>query len=386
MAIGNGAIVKSLAAIAASMVLCGVALGQETAANLLGKSMQRSFSSNIIAVILQKDPRSDSFQRVKVERNKLGMARCTILAPLRWSGMASVDTGTRLLTYLPDKRIILDQEAPGARSDEVAERIALAKRNYHLRIIPSEAVAGRQTICVEAKPKEDDLEIRRYTLDAQTAYPLRLETFQAGNEINVMFDTKDISFPKSLDAKLFTLEPSGDVFIQKFTKPKKVLSGHQAKNLVGFVPLVPSGLPLGFKVQDLQFSEEGQWKSIVVRMSDGLAKATLYQWPASSAVTVQTFSNSSTMVDKSTGLRLMIVSDLSPAVRIQLLKAFIAEALIEPSVRAQRLFGVSFPLGAGLQASLELITSVWAFSGIDSLDGSHDFDAVKVTRTLPPNP
>ena len=376
---------KGFAALAASLVLCGAALGQETAAVLLSKSMQRCFPANIIAVILQKDPRSDSFQRVKVERNKLGMARCTILAPLRWSGMASVDTGERLLTYLPDKRIILDQESPGTQSDEVDERIALAKRNYHLRIIPSGPVAGRQTICIEAKPKDDDLEVRRYTLDAQTAYPLRLET-QEGNEITMMFDTKDISFPKSLDPKLFTLEPSGDVYVQKFNKPKRVLSGTQAKNLVGFVPLVPNGLPLGFKVQELQFSEDGAWKSIVVRMSDGLAKATLYQWPSSANVQVQSYSNSSIMVDKATGLKLMIVSDLSPAVRLQLLKAFIAEASIDPAVRAQRLFGMLVPLDASLQASLELITSVWAFSGIDSLNGSHDFDSVQVTRTLPPNP
>ncbi|MEZ0326376.1 MAG: hypothetical protein ACAH95_10760, partial [Fimbriimonas sp.] len=67
-------------------------------------------------------------------------------------------------------------------------------------------------------------------------------------------------------------------------------------------------------------------------------------------------------------------------------KAFIAEASIDPAVRAQRLFGMLVPLDASLQASLELITSVWAFSGIDSLNGSHDFDSVQVTRTLPPNP
>ncbi len=377
--------VRGLAALAASITLCGVALGQETAAALLSRSMQRSFPANVIAVILQKDPRSESYQRVKVERNRLGMARCTILAPLRWSGMASVDTGERLLTYLPDKRIILDQESPGTQAGEVAERMALAKRNYHLRIMPSEPIAGRNTICIEAKPKNDDLEIRRYFLDSQTAYPLRLETFHHGNEINVMFDTKDISFPKSLDPKLFTLEPSGDVYVQKFTKPKKILSGSQAKNLVGFVPLVPTGLPLGFKVQELQFSEDGAWKSIVVRMSDGLARATLYQWPANSKVTLQTFSNSSTMVDKTTGLKLMIVSDLSPAVRMQLLKAFISESSVDPAVRAQRLFGMLVPLEGGLQSSLELITSIWAFSGIDSLSGTDDFDSVQVSRPIPPS-
>jgi hypothetical protein len=71
---------------------------------------------------------------------------------------------------------------------------------------------------------------------------------------------------------------------------------------------------------------------------------------------------------------------------MQLLKAFISEASVDPAVRAQRLFGMLVPLDASLQSSLELITSVWAFSGIESLSGSKEFESVQVTRTIPPNP
>ena len=356
---------KALAALGAGAILVGIAGAQETAAQLLARSMQRTFTVNVIAVILQKDPQADGFQRVKVERNKAGLARCTILAPLRMSGITSVDNGERLLTFLPDRRMIVDQQSPGAEPCEVDEKIALAKKNYTFKIIPSGKIAGRDTICVQATPRYDDLESRRYYLDSATTYPLRVETYLDGNEINVMVDTKDISFPKSMDSKLFELEPSGDVYVQKFTKPKKVISGSQAQNVVGFVPLVPEGLPLGFKVQEIQYSGDAKWKPIVIRMTDGLARATLYQWDKDAEIKVQTFSNSSTMIHKN--LKLMLVSDLTAPVRMQLLRAFIAQASMDPALRAQRLFGL-MP-DAGLQASLELVASVWAFSGIDSFDG-----------------
>jgi hypothetical protein len=346
-------------------MLTGIAMAQETAAQLLARSMQRTFPVNVIAVILQKDPQGEGFQRVKIERNRQGLARCTILAPLRMSGITSVDNGERLMTFLPDRRLIIDQQSPGAEPCEVDDKIALAKRNYTFKIIPSGKIAGRETICVQAVPRFDDLEIRRYYLDSATTYPLRVETFQEGNEINVMVDTKDIAFPKVLDRKLFELEPSGDVSVQTFTKPKKVVSGSQAQNVVGFMPLIPDGLPLGFKVQEIQFSGDTKWKPIVIRMTDGLARATLYQWDKDADVKVQAFSNSSTLVYKN--LKLMLVSDLSAPVRMQLLRAFLAQASVDPGFRAQRLFGLMPE--AGLQASLELVASVWAFAGIDSFDG-----------------
>jgi outer membrane lipoprotein-sorting protein len=375
---------KTFAVLAAGSVLCTFAAAQETAAQLLARSMQRQFAVNIVAIILQKDPESDGFQRVKVERNKQGLARCTILQPLRLSGITSVDTGERLLTFLPDQRVVVDQRSPGADLCEVDDKIALAKRNYTFKIVPSGKIAGRDTICVQASPKFDDLETRRYFLDAKTAYPLRLETFIDQQELNVVFDTKDINFPKSIDNKTFELDAGSDVYVQKYTKPKTLVSGAQASKSVGFVPLIPEGLPLGFKSQEIQFSEQGRWKSIVIRLSDGLARATLYQWPANQKVTVQAFSNSSSMVHN--GIRLMLVSDLSPSVRMQLLKAFISQASIDPSLRPQRILRALMPVDAGLQASLELISSVWAFSGIENLSDFDTSEGVRVPLALSPKP
>ena len=381
-------VAKRFFGVAALVAVAALSSAQEAAAaaQMLSRSMQREFPTNVVAIILQRDPRAEgAFQRVKVERSKSGMARCTILQPLRMAGIVSVDNGDRLLTYVPDDKVIIDQDSPGKMPCEVDDRMALARKNYSFRFAGSMKIAGREAVCVVANPKFSTLESRRYYLDRETAYPLRLETWAEGNEISIVFDTKDIQYPKGLDSRFPEIDVPGDLRRIRYSMPARVVSDAQAKSKVGFSPLVPSGLPLGFKVQEIQFNDSKEWKSIVVRLSDGLARATVYQWrPDETDATIKTVENSTvdTYTDsKGNLIKVMLVSDLGASVRKKLLEAFVAQSLNDPAFRAQKLYGLLNPMTMGLQASLELVSSVWAFAGIECLNGVDS--SIPATGLLP---
>jgi hypothetical protein len=353
---------KALAGLAVAAISLTASAQSDGAVEYLIRSMQRTFPANISAILLQRDPGNEgSFQRVKVERSRDGSTRCTILQPLRYQGFTLVDDGDRLRTYLPDDNIILDQESPAKSADEIEQRMRLARRNYSFRLDSNGPIAGRQVVCVVATPKFSDLDIRKYYLDASTSYPLRLETYGAGNEIVVVYDTKLIEFPKALDKGLFTLQVTGAKTI-KYNRPTRVVSSQQAKSTVGFVPLVPTDLPMGFQVQEVQFNAGPGARSIAVRLSDGLARATVYESKAD--VKMKAVENSSTMEYPANGIRLMIVSDLGKGIREQLLRSFIQQSTTDPAMRTDRTYGLlGFDLG--LRSIVELAASFSALAGLE---------------------
>ena len=90
------------------------------------------------------------------------------------------------------------------------------------------------------------------------------------------------------------------------------------------MPIVPKTLPFGFVVRELQDSRSSDWKSVVLRVSDGLVRANVYQYlpdsrpkrPMADATSGETH-----------GIKLILVCDsLAPTLRQQLLDALIAQA------------------------------------------------------------
>lgn len=337
----------------------------EKAADLLLKSMQRSFPVNISAVIVQRDPSGDgSYQRVKVVRSKDGRVRHTVLQPLRLQGIESIDDGEMMRIYLPDNKALILQESPQKASNDAESRLALAKQNYAFSIGDRPRIAGRQTICVVATPKVADLGVRRYYLDADTQYPLRMELIDPSGKSVPIVDTKDVQYPPKVDAAVFEMRALPGVEKLNYTRPKS-LGKSQAQETLGFIPSLPSNLPMGFRVQEIQYNASPKWKSAVVRLSDGLARATVYQWKPN-GTEIESIEDSTT-VDHN-GIRLMLVSDMPAQVRLRLLRAFIQQANAEDPPRALRFIGMMGPR-PGLSASAELMAVLWAFAQVDGLAG-----------------
>jgi len=300
--------------------------GADTRAKeLLAKSFQRSFGVNIVAVIEQRDPSNvGEMQLVKVDRSRSGSTRHQIIQPLRSQGVMSIDDGERSMMYLPAENMVINQESPQKAEGDVQFRVDLAAKNYTLSLAEGPIIAGRRTTVVTAKPRDRWLDERRLFLDEKTSYPLRHEVIR-GKVTEIQFTTKEIQYPASMDPAIFRMRKIGGVTELRYDRPADLRDPRQAERLVGFMPIVPRNLPLGFKVQSIQVNETEELASVAVRITDGLVRATVYQWRQSEEDDkVASMDNRSTGTKR--GIRVMLVSELGANVRKKLLDAFIAFA------------------------------------------------------------
>ena len=309
----------SLAAIASAAFPVEPNCGDDADAWLL-KSMRRNFSTHVIAVIIQRDPSDDDqHQTVRVERSKDGKVHHVVLQPLRRQGTESVDDGRRLRVYLPDQNVMIDQASPHLQEDDAGTRWKLAKKNYDLKFGEAVKIAGRETRCIVAVPHDSRMETRRYYVDRKTGYPLRMETISDDSPRRIIYDTREIQFPAEIDRERFEMNPVGGARVLSYDPPQS-LKPADAKRKLGFSPILPSNLPMGFKVQDMQLTTSDRWRALAVRVTDGLVKATVYQWLSSDQVKIRSMEmgTSGTVGD----VRLLVVSEMSTEIRRDLLRAF----------------------------------------------------------------
>lgn len=312
--------------------------GDDRATELLRRSMGRKFPVNVVAVILQRDPGSDgTYQRVKVVRAKDGRVRHTILQPLRMCGIDSVDDGDKMAVYLPDKQSMIIQDSSQQSEPDVNERLSLAKQNYTFTVSVGPRIAGRTTVSVVANPRAPEMATRRYSLDEKTGYPLRLQVDEEQPRARTIFDTIAIEFPTRLPEPVFEMDPLPGTKTIRYQRPKTLNSRAHAEREVGFRPILPERYPMGFKLQEMQVNQGDEWKSVVVRLSDGLVRATVYQWKPEGQP-VESVEESTTI--EVNGIRLLLVSDLPAGIRTKLLNAFISRSQQTEAPQALRIVGV----------------------------------------------
>ena len=297
-----------------------------TPAEVLLRSMQRQTSVNVLGIIEQRDGGGTGIsQTIRVERDKTGRSHYLVLAPLRMQGIESVDDGSRSRMYWPDKNVLIDQESPAKTPCDAAWRIELTKKNYRLRFVTPIKIAGRPTKCVEAVPVDSRMETRRFYVDGVTFYPLRLETYEGNRRISTISDTKEISYPESVSADRFVLSPAGSTRTMRYNRPQS-LKLSQAAKLIGFTPILPKEMPMGFAMQDIQLTQSDRWKSVAIRVTDGLVRGTVYQWRSKrDEPTVEGMDDNS--VVQVGDIKVMMVSDLDAGRRRAMLDAFIQTAL-----------------------------------------------------------
>lgn len=291
------------------------------AQSLLQLAMGRLPIRNVRAIISQRlDYTSSVFQQIKVEISKEGKLHQIILAPLDYQGVELVDDGVTMRTYTPDDKRVIVQ--PSARADaDVKFRMALVTRNYTLRIDRRERIADRDAAIVMATPKDGDLETRCYAIDESTGFLLRLETCKKGGAPVLHFQTKMVQFPGDFPDGTFHLKTS---FVTTDRFDRKCVSPESANELVedlGFRPVVPSKLPYGFAVQELQAATDSSPAALAVRITDGLVKATIIEWQGEHASHVP--APQGTLVANNGQLTLLISGDMPDDVKDRILRAFV---------------------------------------------------------------
>ncbi len=286
------------------------------AQRILEQSMRQARDLNVTAIVTKI---GECMQKVKIEQDAQGRQLSTVLQPLSMQGTTLFSSGSKSFTYCPDQRIVFECDSDTEDADAIEQRAELAAKNYELRVTAAaEEIAGRPTICVTADPKVAGLPARQFYLDMKTLYPLRMmQQTDGGWKMNM--DTQVVDFPKEMPE--INLNLVGTPRKVKFDPAISLQNIRNPRDRVGFDPIVPSNLPLGFRVQraELRRNEDGQL--IMLCLTDGLATARVYEFRCNQ-LPEGIWSRGANTVLTEDGVTMMLVSDLRPETRRALLRGF----------------------------------------------------------------
>jgi hypothetical protein len=288
---------------------------------LLMRSMQSARMVNVIAIITKQGENDRVRQRLKLEQHAMGPQFRTVLQPLSIQGMTFLDDGQKSMVYLPDQQMAFECERVADFAEDIAERMALAEENYNIRLDTSQSVAGRPTFRVVASPKAPGLPARQFYLDQETLYPLRFTMASGGGKWKVAMDTQVVEFPRDMPQRHYRIDPVGAARKMKIEAGKPLNSVRNASDRLGFNPVVPKRLPLGFEIQQSELRQNEDGAQAVLWLSDGLATARIYQYRCPQMREgIWSLGNNTVLTED--GVTMMMVSDLPASVRRALLSAF----------------------------------------------------------------
>jgi hypothetical protein len=324
------------------------------AKDLLLRTMMRQPSHNVMAIVVQRTlDEPGTMQQIQVTISRDGKYRQTILQPLRWQGIESVDDGLTARTLIPDKKMIVEMASPRSTPCDAAQRVQLAGTNYKLTLGPTSEIAGRDAVCIVATPKSADMIERRYYVDPKTAYLLKVESVGQSGRPTTTLETKSVSYPREMPDDVFTFRQISGTIKVSHRIPQNVQDPKLASRRLGFDPFQPSKLPYGFIVQDTQVTDPDEMRRVAVRITDGLVKAQVYQWiidKRQDDVKIE----GATYTDVG-NIRLMIVGDLPLRAKQKVLASFASgtrRSLDLPLMLD--IFGLSVPPGYGELATLTI--------------------------------
>jgi len=317
-------------------------VNDDVAKDLLRRYLERGRNVNMSAIVEQMQfGRGSRTMQVKIEQDRAGRRRITVLHPLSMQGVWSVDDGKKWTHYYPDEGKMVIQDSPPERRDRVRDRLAMAEQNYTFALEKSPSIASRKAAVVVAVPRVPEMPARRYSIELTKAVLLKLETVHPDGERKVLMDTKAIDFPSSLPSSTFQIKPVGTVEVITAPAPIKLESAAAAKAAAGFEPVIPAQLPFGFVVRDKELTGKEGSRMIAVRLTDGLVYATAYQFLEGSGRESGRFKGRGEQ--SVNGLRIRLAGDLPQSVHKGLLETFLREAArtmrppSEPSTRAPAL-------------------------------------------------
>ncbi len=112
--------------------------------------------------------------------------------------------------------------------------------------------------------------------------------------------------------------PSGYKEIR--SKLPESLKVEESEDQLGFTPAIPNDLPLGFEVLQAEVLDDA-FKSLALRITDGLVKATVYEWRKADDPSTPRLGEMASVKD--TGdLRILIIGPLPEIARKKILNEF----------------------------------------------------------------
>lgn len=213
---------------------------------------------------------------VRVRHGAGDRRRQEFVAPPRMKGDLIVDNGMTLWHFSPrTQKVELSPTRQWA--DRVPDRLRLLSRNYQMKVLGREKVAGRPTHVVELQPTHAGRPSQRLWLDQVHGVPLRVERRSARGQLLERSEFSEIAFPEAMDPAQFQLELPANAAVT--TSVRLLASGRTFADLPEPLPFparLPGFLPAGFEALDVHLFESKGVKSLHCRLSDGLTTLSLF--------------------------------------------------------------------------------------------------------------
>ena len=321
-----------------SLAIVAGALGQSNTSNIRGrdwihKSIERTYVVRMSAIVVQTMlDKTGSQGQFKVEQDGEGRRRLTVLHPLSMQGTTTWDDGKVWTTLYPDEDKLVQQESPRLKMWGAKARSELIEKNYVCSVETGPEIAGRRTVRVVAVPKAKELTTRRYCFDKETAVLLRLETSSGDSDRKLISDTKAITFDPEFSKDRFKPASVVGTRLVKIATPDALGNPAKAKDKVGFVPVLPSTIPLGFVVTDARVLNDPEFRGVMIRMTDGLAAGTMYQISADEDK--EKSGDWGGLQREMGGIKFRFVGELPVLGQMRIMEAFLREASLGTNNRS----------------------------------------------------
>lgn len=304
----------------AVLIAASIALASgESPQDVLYRSMVNGRNVALTAIIQQNSGPMSS--QIKLEQQRSGYTRVTVLQPLSRQGVSSIDDGKRWVTLVPDERRLIVQDSPRREIANPKERIALAAKNYVFKFDRPARVAGQDALVVLALPRASEMPTRRYFIDKERSFLLRLELIENGKS-TVVHDTKSVTYESGVDEKPFALNIASPVRQIHVKGPEEMPGTEAARRILGFTPVIPKKLPFGFVTQQQHIAGEDDKRFVAVRISDGLVHGTVYQWGVVGAAEPWPFDPKRGDVEFG-GVRFKLACELAKPIAFKVLEGFV---------------------------------------------------------------
>ena len=119
---------------------------------------------------------------------------------------------------------------------------------------------------------------REYSLDAETEVLLRVVLIESNGKPKEMLDTIAVRYGTKPPEDFFRIPKDDDFEINNCPSLRRIHDVGMASKRVGFAPRTPSSLPFGFEVAEAHLCGDEKSAFVAVRISDGFAQGTIYQW------------------------------------------------------------------------------------------------------------
>lgn len=269
-----------LGALALILVLSGHSY-DNTARSVLVRVLQRQRSVDYVRIESRPSSQGGPEWRLKVQTVKDLGIKVRIMGPLSQEGVVSIDDAKELRTYFPDEDTVLIQPSPFLLQPKLDWRLKLVDQNYKVKFGGTDEIAGQPVREIQLVPVRDSIPTRKMYVDVKHDVVLKyvVDTPQAGSI--VLFDTKSVIFDRAAAALDFDMPTeASEARVHKRRGPTAIKSPSDSRDLAGFSARLVKTPPYGFRESGAYVFKDTRGAFVGVKLSDGMATLTVYQWRA----------------------------------------------------------------------------------------------------------